>query len=127
MRCKKENDDVLLLAKTYYKPVIGGGDSHSFSASTALTASRTAYSFSEMIHEVKTGNSIVLLKPDYLINTRWKIFLRVLGFMAIYRSIALYRDIPINDVLTRNIVGLDIVGVPIQFFLRLLRKIKMFH
>jgi len=127
MRSKEENDRVLVLARKYDKPVIGGGDCHSFSASPVLTVSRNASNFEELAGEIKSGIGTVLLKPQYFVSLRWRLFLRVLAFIAHYREIARYKNVSINEIVSKNMIGLDLVKYPSRVILQLAKKFHAAH
>jgi hypothetical protein len=55
----------------------------------------------------------------------WKIFLRVVGFIAQYRKIACYKELPIESVIGKNLVLLDPVGVLARLFLRLVKSLSL--
>jgi hypothetical protein len=120
MRRREENDRVLELARQLGKPVVGGGDSHLLLASSTLCASPGAGSFAEFIEEVKSGLGMPLIKSDYFAPLRWKLFLRVLAFIAHYRQIAHFRGEPIQRRLEKRTVLLDPVGRAAGIFLRLI-------
>ena len=109
MRTREENDAVLELARQWRKPVVGGGDSHLLVASSVISLSQAA-TFREFIAEVKEGHSVPFVTPDYFAPLKWKLFLRVLFFMAHYRQIASYKGQPVAEMLERRRVLLDPVG-----------------
>ena len=116
MRCREENDRVLELARHVKKPVIGGGDSHLLLASSILCGSG-ADSYAGFVEEVKSGRAVPLIKSDYFAPMRWKLFLRVLDFMAHYRQIAHFRGEPVAKMLEHRSVLLDPVGRLAKVFL----------
>jgi hypothetical protein len=118
MRSQEENDCVLQLAKHVKKPVIGGGDSHLLLASSVLSVSQ-AGSFQEFAAEVKEGRAVSLVTPMYYAPLGWKIFLRVLYFIAHYRQIGHFRGQPVSEVLGDRAVLLDPVGYASRGFLNL--------
>ena len=118
MRGREENDRVLQLAKHVHKPVVGGGDSHLLLASSVLTVTQDA-SFRDFAAEVKEGRAVPLITPGYFAPMRWKIFLRVLYFMAHYRQIGYFRGQPVRELLADRAVLLDPVGVASRGFLSL--------
>jgi hypothetical protein len=118
MRCQEENNRVLQLAKHLNKPVIGGGDSHLLLASSVLSVSH-AGTFVDFAAEVKEGRAVPLITPGYFAPLRWKIFLRVLYFIAHYRQIGHFRGQPVRDLLADRAVLLDPIGYASQGFLRL--------
>ena len=118
MRCKEENDRVLELAKLVKKPVVGGGDSHLLLASSVISVCN-AGSFEEFVAEVKSGQAVPLIKSEYFAPLQWKLFLRVLCFIAQYRQIAYFRGRPVPDVLAHRTVLLDPVGYASRGFLSL--------
>jgi hypothetical protein len=125
MRCRRENDAVLSLARKAGKPVVGGGDSHFLTASSALCASRRARSMAEYIREIKEGHAITLIRKKYGGPMRWKIFLRVVGFIAQYRKIASYKEQAIESVIGKNQILLDPVGKLARAFLRLVAALNL--
>src|ERR1019366_1720439 len=114
----KENDCVLELAKHVNKPVVGGGDSHLLLASSVLSLSQAA-SYRDFAAEVKEGRAVPLVTPPYFAPLRWKLFLRVLYFIAHYRQIGHFRGQPVRDLLADKAVFLDPAGVASRGFLRL--------
>ena len=118
MRSREENDRVLELAKQVNKPVIGGGDSHLLLASSVLSVTH-ARSFRDFAAEVKEGRAVPLVTPAYFAPLRWKIFLRVLYFIAHYRQIGHFRGQPVRDLLADRAVLLDPIGVASRGFLSL--------
>jgi len=119
MRCRAENDDVLQLARHLGKPLVGAGDSHLLTASSILCASADAVESHHYIEEIKSGRAVPLIKKDYFAPLGWKIFLRVLSFIAQYRKIAHYRELPIESVIGRDWILLDPIGMAARNFLRL--------
>jgi hypothetical protein len=118
MRGQEENGRVLALAKHVNKPVVGGGDSHLLLPSSVLSVSQAA-SFRDFAAEVKQGRAVPLITPTYFAPLRWKIFLRVLYFIAHYRQIGHFRDQPVRDLLADRMVLLDPAGAASRGFLRL--------
>jgi hypothetical protein len=118
MRCQEENDRVLELAKHVDKPIIGGGDSHLLLASSVLCVSQ-AGSFWGFAAEVREGRAVPLITPGYFAPMRWKVFLRVLYFIAHYRQIGHFRDQPVSDLLADRTVLLDPIGYASRGFLGL--------
>jgi hypothetical protein len=116
MRSREENDRVLHLAQQVGKPVVGGGDSHLLLASSVLSVTQAA-SFAEFAAEVKEGHAVPLLLPTFFAPLRWKIFLRVLYFIAHYRRIGYFRGEPVCDLLRGRTVLLDPVGWASRGFL----------
>jgi hypothetical protein len=116
MRSKKENDSVLQLARQVGKPVIGGGDSHLLLASSVLSLTQAA-SFQAFAEEVKEGHAVSLILPTFFAPLSWKIFLRVLYFIAHYRSIGYFRGQPVGELLRDRTVLLDPVGFVSRGFL----------
>jgi hypothetical protein len=116
MRSREENDRVLELAKHVHKPVVGGGDSHLLLASSVLSVSQAA-SFSDFTAEVKEGRAVPLITPMYFAPLNWKLFLRVLYFIAHYRKIGHFRGEPVRDLLAGRYVLLDPVGFASRCFL----------
>ncbi len=116
MRSRRENDAVLDLARSVGKPVIGGGDSHLLLASSVLSVSRCA-SYEEFAAEVKAGHGVTLIAPPFFAPLGWKLFLRVLYFIAQYRRIARFRGQPVGELLRERTVLLDPVGYASRAFL----------
>ncbi|MGA2352639.1 MAG: hypothetical protein ABSF70_19560 [Terracidiphilus sp.] len=116
MRSQKENDRVLELARHVGKPVVGGGDSHLLLASPVLSLTQAA-SYLEFAAEVKEGRAVSLILPTYFAPLSWKIFLRVLYFIAHYRRIGHFRGQPVGDLLSGRTVLLDPVGFVARGFL----------
>jgi hypothetical protein len=125
MRCREENDAVLSLAQKMNKPVVGGGDSHFLTSSSALCVSRCARSMAEYIREIKEGKAITLIRKEYHAPMPWKIFLRVVGFIAQYRQIASYKQHTIESVIGKDRVLLDPVGKLARAFLHLVAALKL--
>jgi predicted metal-dependent phosphoesterase TrpH len=117
MRGQKENDRVLELARRVNKPVVGGGDSHLLLASSVLSLTQ-ATSYRGFAEEVKQGRAVPLVTPPYFAPLRWKLFLRVLYFIAHYRQIGHFRGQPVRDLLAGRAVFLDPAGVASRGFLR---------
>ena len=124
MRQREENDRVLELARQWRKPVVGGGDSHLLVASSVITLSRAA-SFQDFIAEVKDGHSVPFITPQYFAPLKWKLFLRVLFFMAHYRQIASYKGQPVAAMLEHRRVLLDPVGGASGAFLSLVSALGL--
>jgi hypothetical protein len=116
MRSRKENDLVLQLARQVGKPVVGGGDSHLLLASSVLSLTHAA-NFQEFAEEVKQGRAVPLVLPTFFAPLRWKIFLRVLYFIAHYRRIGHFRGQPVSELLRGRTVLLDPVGFVARGFL----------
>ena len=116
MRSREENDRVLQLAKHVGKPVVGGGDSHLLLASSVLSLTR-AVSFQEFAEEVKEGRAVSLVLPTFFAPLSWKLFLRVLYFIAHYRRIGHFRGQPVGDLLNGRTVLLDPIGFASRGFL----------
>ncbi|MGA3080914.1 MAG: hypothetical protein ABSD44_05985 [Terracidiphilus sp.] len=116
MRSREENDRVLKLAKHVRKPVVGGGDSHLLLASSVLSLTRAA-SYQEFAEEVKEGRAVPLILPTFFAPLSWKIFLRVLYFIAHYRRIGHFRGQPVCELLRGRTVLLDPVGFASRGFL----------
>jgi hypothetical protein len=117
MRSRKENDAVLELARAVGKPVIGGGDSHLLLASSVLSVSHGG-SFQEFAAEVKDGRGVTLITPQFFAPLGWKLFLRVLYFMAHYRRMARFRGQAVSELLGKRMVLLDPAGYVSRGFLR---------
>jgi hypothetical protein len=124
MRSKEENDLVLQLAKHLGKPLIGGGDSHLLLASSVLSLTQAA-SFAEFAAEVKDGHGVPLITPTFFAPLGWKIFLRVLYFIAHYREIGHFRGQPVNELLAGKTVLLDPVGYVSRGFLNLTSALRL--
>jgi hypothetical protein len=116
MRSQEENDRVLQLAKHVGKPVVGGGDSHLLLASSVLSLTQAA-SFQEFAGEVKEGHAVSLILPTFFAPLGWKLFLRVLYFIAYYRRIGHFRGQPVSDLLNGRMVLLDPIGFASRGFL----------
>jgi len=124
MRRREENDRVLEMARHWRKPLIAGGDSHLLLASSSICVSQAA-SFADFIAEVKDGRSVPLIKSDYSAPLGWKLFLRVLYFMAHYRQIASFQGQPVSAMLDRRRVLLDPVGHASRGFLALVSSLGL--
>jgi hypothetical protein len=124
MRSRAENDRVLELAERVRKPVIGGGDSHLLLASSVLALTRAA-SFAEFAAEVKDGRGVALLTPTFFAPLNWKLFLRVLYFIAHYRQIGHFRGQPVSELLNGRTVLLDPIGWAARGFLVLTETLGM--
>jgi predicted metal-dependent phosphoesterase TrpH len=124
MRRREENDRVLELAREWRKPVVGGGDSHLLRASATLCVSRAA-TFRGFADEVREGRSVVLVKDEYFAPLGWKLFLRVLYFMANYRRIASFRGQPVSEMLARRWVLLDPIGLASRAFLAAMAGLRL--
>jgi predicted metal-dependent phosphoesterase TrpH len=124
MRSKRENDLVLQLAKHLGKPVIGGGDSHLLLASSVLSVSQAA-SFADFAAEVKEGHGVALITPTFNAPLSWKIFLRVLYFIAHYRKIGHFRGQPVRELLADRTVLLDPIGYASRGFLNLASALQL--
>jgi hypothetical protein len=118
MRRREENDRVLELARQWKKPVVGGGDSHLLVAGSIVTLSQAA-TFKDFIAEVKSGDAVPFVTPDYFAPLNWKLFLRVVFFMSRYRQIASYKGQPVAAMLEHRRVLLDPVGLASRGFLSL--------
>jgi hypothetical protein len=118
MRSREENDAVLQLAKQVGKQVVGGGDSHLLLASSVLSVTQAA-SYAEFAAEVKEGRAVPLILPTFFSPLGWKIFLRVLYFIAHYRRIGHFRGQPVGELLRGRPVLLDPVGWASRGFLSL--------
>jgi hypothetical protein len=116
MRSREENDRVLELAQQWHKPVVGGGDSHLFVASSVISLSRAA-TFKDFVAEVKDGHAVPFVMPEYFAPLNWKLFLRVLFFISRYRQIASYKGQPVAAMLEGRTVLLDPVGAVCRMFL----------
>ncbi|MGD0681497.1 MAG: hypothetical protein ABR990_05555 [Terracidiphilus sp.] len=116
MRSREENDRVLQLAMHVGKPVVGGGDSHLLLASSVLSLTQAA-SYQEFAEEVKEGRAVSLVLPTYHAPLSWKIFLRVLYFIAHYRRLGHFRGQPVSELLSDRTVLLDPVGFVSRGFL----------
>jgi hypothetical protein len=116
MRSREENDRMLQLAQQVGKPVIGSGDSHLLLASSVLSLTQ-AESYQEFADEVKNGRAVALVLPAFFAPLSWKIFLRVLYFIAHYRRIGHFRGQPVSELLRERAVLLDPVGLASRGFL----------
>jgi len=119
MRCHSENDDVMRLARHARKPLVGGGDSHLLEASSVLCASTMAMDASNCAEAIKSGLTMPLIKSDYFAPLNWKLTLRVLSFIGLYRKIAHYKGSPIQSMIGGRWILLDPVGGLARIFLRL--------
>ena len=124
MRRQEENDRVLELARRWRKPVVGGGDSHLLVASSVICVTKAA-SFQEFIAEVKSGHAVPLVKREYFAPLGWKMFLRVLYFMSLYRKIAKFRGRPVSEMLENRRVMLDPIGYASNAFLALVSALGL--
>jgi len=118
MRGRKENAQVLELARRVNKPVVGGGDSHLLLASSVICGS-SSDNYTDFVQEVKSGRAVPVIKSDYFAPVNWKLFLRTLHFMAHYRQICHFRGEPVATMLEHKPVLLDPVGKMAQGFLSL--------
>lgn len=118
MRSQAENLGVIALSRRIGKPLVGGGDSHLLLASSALCASKTG-SYSDFIAEVKSGWTRPVVLPEYFAPHRWKMFLRVMYFIAHYRQIAEFRGEPVRTRLDGRWVLLDPIGAAARSLLAL--------
>ena len=109
MRAHRENEAVIALAAEVGKPLVGGGDSHLLLGSSALCATR-AETYADFIAEVRAGEARVLVTPGYFLPLRWRLTLRVLSFIAQYRSLAAYKQQPVPAMLGGRWILLDPVG-----------------
>jgi hypothetical protein len=125
MRRRMENDSVLKLARQMHKPVVGGGDSHFLTPGSVLCVSGHADSFAAFIQEVKEGKATPLILGNYGAPLKWKLFLRVLGFIADYRKIAYYKEQDIEKVIGKKRILLDPVGKLARCFLYLAARLKL--
>ncbi len=125
MRRPQENERVLELARHAGKPVVGGGDSHFLAPSAVICGSPDAEKFADFIQEVKSGRATPLIKSAYFAPLRWKLFLRVLSFIAHYRQIASYRGQSAQQMLGNRTVLLDPVGQAARVFLRLAAALQL--
>jgi hypothetical protein len=116
MRSREENDRVLELARHMGKPVLGGGDSHLLLASSVLSLTQAA-NFQEFAEEVKEGHAVSLILPTFFAPLSWKIFLRVLYFIAHYRRIGYFRGQSVGELLSGRTVLLDPIGFASRGFL----------
>ncbi len=116
MRSRQENDCVLQLAQYASKPIVGGGDSHLLLASSVLSVTN-ATGYEEFAAEVKAGHAVPLITPTFHAPLDWKLFLRVLYFIAHYRQIAHHRGRPVRELLSGRTVLLDPVGYACRGFL----------
>jgi hypothetical protein len=124
MRPAEENQRVLDLARDCRKPVVGGGDSHLLVPSSVICVSQ-ASSIANFVAEVKDGHSVPLIKGDYWAPLGWKLFLRVLCFIAHYRQIASFRDQPVSEILKGRMVLLDPIGHASRSFLALVSALGL--
>jgi hypothetical protein len=124
MRPVEENHKVLDLARNWHKPVVGGGDSHLLVPSSVVCVSQTS-SIASFISEVKDGHAVPLIKEDYWAPLGWKLFLRVLCFIAHYRQIASFKDQPVSEMLKDRTVLLDPMGRASRSFLALVSALGL--
>ena len=124
MRRPEENLRVLDLARQLGKPVIGGGDSHLLVPSSVVCLTR-ASCYTDFVAEVKDGHSVPLIKGDYWAPLGWKLFLRVLCFIAHYRQIASFQGQPVAAMLERRKVLLDPTGLASRGFLSLVSALGL--
>jgi hypothetical protein len=124
MRSREENDRVLELARYVGKTVIGAVDSHLLMASSVLSLTQ-ASGYEEFAAEVKQGRGVPLITPSFFAPLGWKLFLRVLYFMAHYRQIGHFRGQPVSDLLRGRIVPLDPIGFASRLFLQLTSALDM--
>jgi hypothetical protein len=124
MRSREENDRVLQLAQQVGKPVVGSGDSHLLLASSVLSLTQ-AVSYQEFSDEVKSGRAVSLILPTFFAPLSWKIFLRVLYFIAHYRSIGHFRGQPVSELLRGRAVLLDPVGLASRGFLSATEALRL--
>ena len=90
--------------------------------SAALCASR-ATTYQDFIAEVRRGCSTPLVTREYFWPLRWKMTLRVLSFIALYRQIAEFRGQPICTMLDGRWVLLDPVSTLAGLALRLSNRL----
>jgi hypothetical protein len=76
-----------------------------------------AASYQEFADEVKEGRAVSLVLPSFFAPLSWKIFLRVLYFIAHYRRLGHFRGQPVSDLLSDRTVLLDPVGFVSRGFL----------
>lgn len=124
MRPAEENQRVLDLARDWRKPAVGGGDSHLLVPSSVVCVSQTS-SIASFISEVKDGHAVPLIKEDYWAPLGWKLFLRVLCFIAHYRQIASFKDQPVSEMLKDRTVLLDPMGRASRSFLALVSALGL--
>jgi hypothetical protein len=109
LRSPDENRGVIELARRVGKPLVGGGDSHLRTPSSAGSVTRAA-TFDEFTAEVKAGTATTIVTPEFFMSLGWRLALRVLNFMAGYRAIARFRGEPVARILDGKWVALDLVG-----------------
>jgi hypothetical protein len=97
LRSRLENERVIDLARRYQMPLIGGGDRHVPLASVVLAGTREASTYAEFIEEVKSGYASVICTPAYFIPLSWKLFMRILQYVRVYRHIAYYKNKPLTS------------------------------
>ena len=90
-----------------------------------MLALTNAASFAEFSAEVKDGHGTALLTPTFFAPLGWKIFLRVLYFIAHYRRIGHFRGQPVNELLAGRTVLLDPIGWAARQFLSLTEAIGL--
>jgi hypothetical protein len=77
----------------------------------------SAKTYRDFADEVREGRSVVLVKDEYFAPLGWKLFLRVLYFIANYRRIASFHGQPVAEMLARRWVLLDPIGLASRAFL----------
>ena len=92
--------------------------------SSVLSLSQAA-SFKDFVAEVKDGDAVPFVSPDYFAPLKWKLFLRVLFFISRYRQIASYKGQPVAAMLERRKVLLDPVGSASRVFLALVSALGL--
>ncbi len=125
LRPRKENEDTLDLARRFRKPVIGGGDRHSPLPSLVLSVSREAETIGDFIEEVKRGGGSAICKSDFFLPQGWKIFVRILHYVQVYRQITFYKRVPITDYPLDDRIIPDYFADAAGFILAILRWFKL--
>ena len=90
-----------------------------------ISVSPAAENMAEFIEEVKAGQGVPLIKKEYFVPSDWRLFLRVLDFIAHYRKIAFYQGEPVVKVIKKKWVLLDPVGLCARLFLRLVSALGL--
>ena len=125
LRRPEENDAVVALARQFGKPVVGGGDRHSPIPSVVLAAAREAATFDDYLEEVKRGGGVTVCKPDYFQPHAWKMFVRILFYVAAYRRITFYKDTPITSFALDDRIVPDYFAGVAGFLLKTLSALRL--
>lgn len=125
LRYGPENDAVIELARKYNVPLIGGGDRHTPLPSIVFTATREAETFEDFIEEVKEGSGIVICKNDYFLPLGWKMFVRILQYVQVYRKIVFYKNIPLTSYPIPERMLPDLFADISSFIIKILDKLHL--